>query len=164
MASISASATSSAAETVRVVTNSEARRPLLERQVLSGERPRVSPGSSMPWVISSSTRSRSSSEPHLKHKIYPYLPHLGIERPNQVWCADVNYIPMRRGFSYLVAIMDWASRKVLAWRLSNSMGANFCVAALEEAIARHGSPTSSTAPAKAGARAPSSPASPSRTR
>ncbi len=63
-----------------------------------------------------------------------------IERPNQVWCADVTYIPMRRGFLYLVAIMDWASRKVLAWRLSNTMEADFCVAALEDAIARYGSP------------------------
>ena len=82
-----------------------------------------------------------TSAPHPQHKIYPYLlRHLVIERPNQVWCADVTYIPMRRGFLYLVAIMDWASRKVLAWRLSNTMDAEFCVAALEEAIARHGRP------------------------
>ena len=82
-----------------------------------------------------------TSEPHPQHKIYPYLlRHLTIERPNQVWCADVTYIPMRRGFLYLVAIMDWASRKVLAWRLSNTMEADFCVAALEEAIARYGRP------------------------
>jgi putative transposase len=80
-----------------------------------------------------------TSEPHPRHKIYPYLlRHLAIERPNQVWGADVTYIPMRRGFLYLVAITDWASRKVLAWRLSNSMEADFCVAALEEAIARYG--------------------------
>jgi Integrase core domain len=73
-----------------------------------------------------------TSEPHPRHKIYPYLlRHMTIERPNQVWCADVTYIPMRRGFLYLVAIMDWASRKVLAWRLSNTMDADFCVAALE---------------------------------
>ena len=82
-----------------------------------------------------------TSEPHPQHKIYPYLlRHLAIERPNQVWCADVTYIPMRRGFLYLVAVMEWASRKVLAWRLSNTMEADFCVAALEEAIARYGSP------------------------
>ena len=82
-----------------------------------------------------------TSEPHPQHKIYPYLlRHMTIERPNQVWCADVTYIPMRRGFLYLVAIMDWASRKVLAWRLSNTMEADFCVAALEDAIARYGSP------------------------
>jgi putative transposase len=73
--------------------------------------------------------------------VYPYLLRdLAIERPNQVWCADVTYIPMRRGFLYLVAIMDWASRKVLAWRLSNTMDAEFCVAALEAALDRHGQP------------------------
>lgn len=82
-----------------------------------------------------------TSEPHPQHRIHPYLlRHLAIERPDQVWCADVTYIPMRRGFLYLVAIMDWFSRKVLAWRLSNTMDADFCVAALEEAIARHGKP------------------------
>jgi putative transposase len=82
-----------------------------------------------------------TSEPHPQHRIYPYLlRHMTIERPNQVWCADVTYIPMRRGFLYLVAVMDWASRKVLAWRLSNTMEADFCVAALEEAIARYGKP------------------------
>src|SRR5260221_11638086 len=82
-----------------------------------------------------------TSAPHRQHKIYPYLlRHLAIERPNQVWCADVTYIPMRRGFLYLVAIMDWFSRKVLAWRLSNTMEADFCLAALEEAIARYGRP------------------------
>jgi putative transposase len=82
-----------------------------------------------------------TSAPHPQHRIYPYLlRHLSIERPNQVWCADVTYIPMRRGFLYLVAIMDWFSRKVLAWRLSNTMDTDFCVAALEEAIARYGRP------------------------
>ena len=82
-----------------------------------------------------------TSEPHPRHKIYPYLlRHLAIERPNQVWCADITDIQMRRGFLYLVAIMDWASRKVLAWRLSNTMDTEFCVAALEEAIARYGRP------------------------
>jgi putative transposase len=82
-----------------------------------------------------------TSAPHPRHKIYPYLlRHMTIERPNQVWCADVTYIPMRRGFLYLVAVMDWASRRVLAWRLSNTMEADFCVAALEEAIARYGRP------------------------
>ena len=71
----------------------------------------------------------------------PYLLRdLIIDRPNRVWCADVTYIQMKRGFLYLVAVMDWASRKVLAWRLSNTMDADFCVAALEEAIARYGVP------------------------
>ena len=82
-----------------------------------------------------------TSDPHPQRRIYPYLLRkLTIERPNHVWCADVTYIPMRRGFLYLVAIMDWASRKVLAWRLSNTMDAGFCVAALEEALARFGKP------------------------
>src|SRR5271170_7932686 len=82
-----------------------------------------------------------TSEPHPAHKTYPYLLRkLVIERPNHVWCADVTYIPMRRGFLYLVAIMDWFSRKVLAWRLSNTMDVDFCVTALEEAIARVGRP------------------------
>jgi putative transposase len=82
-----------------------------------------------------------TSEPHPQHRIWPYLlRHLSIDRPNQAWCADVTYIPMRKGFLYLVAIMDWFSRKVLAWRLSNTMDAEFCVTALEEAIARFGKP------------------------
>src|SRR5271156_5484278 len=82
-----------------------------------------------------------TSAPHPRHKVYPYLSrHLTIGRRNQVWCADVTYIPMRRGFLYLVAIMDWATRKVLAWRLSNTMEADFCLAALEEALARYATP------------------------
>ena len=80
-----------------------------------------------------------TSEPHPQHRTWPYLlRHLTIDRPNQVWCADVTYIPMRRGSLYLIAIMDWFSRKVLAWRLSNTMDADFCVMALEKAIARFG--------------------------
>jgi len=75
------------------------------------------------------------------HTIYPYLlSGLNIDRPNQVWAADITYIPMARGFVYLVAIMDWHSRRVLSWRLSNTMTPDFCVEALEEALARHGSP------------------------
>ena len=82
-----------------------------------------------------------TSDPHPEHRIYPYLLRdLEITRPNQVWCADITYLPMRRGFLYLIAIMDWASRKVLAWRLSNTMDAEFCVAALREALARFGKP------------------------
>ena len=82
-----------------------------------------------------------TSQPHPQHKIYPYLlKGLEIVRPNQVWCADITYIPMRRGFLYLVAIMDWATRKVLAWRLSNTMEADFCIEALQEAMARYGRP------------------------
>jgi putative transposase len=82
-----------------------------------------------------------TSAPHPAHRIYPYLlKGLAIERPNQVWCADITYIPVQRGFLYLVAIMDWATRHVLAWRLSNTMDARFCVEALEEALARYGPP------------------------
>lgn len=81
------------------------------------------------------------SQPHPGHKVYPYLLRgLEIARANQVWAADVTYIPMARGFCYLVAIMDWASRKVLAWRLSNTLDASFCVEALEEALAKYGTP------------------------
>ncbi|CAO3358952.1 Mobile element protein [Azospirillum melinis] len=63
-----------------------------------------------------------------------------IDRPNHVWCADITYIPMRRGFLYLIAVMDWATRKVLSWRLSNTMDVEFCIEAVEEAMARHGRP------------------------
>ena len=77
----------------------------------------------------------NSSKPHPEHRIYPYLLRgVEIREPGHVWCADITYIPMRRGFLYLVAIMDWASRKVLSWRLSNTLDADFCVAALGEAL------------------------------
>jgi putative transposase len=82
-----------------------------------------------------------TSDPHPEHRIYPYLLRdLEITKANHVWCADITYLPMRRGFLYLVAIMDRASRKVLAWRLSNTMDAEFCVEALKEALARFGRP------------------------
>jgi putative transposase len=82
-----------------------------------------------------------TSKPAPGHKIFPYLLRgLTIERPNQVWAADITYIPIGRGFLYLVAIMDWASRAVLAWRLSNTMDVSFCVSALTEALARFGTP------------------------
>lgn len=84
----------------------------------------------------------NTSVPAKEHKVWPYLLRgRTIEHPNEVWCADVTYIPMARGFLYLVAIMDWASRKVLAWRLSNTMEAGSCVEALEEALARFGPPS-----------------------
>jgi putative transposase len=86
-------------------------------------------------------RAPRTSTPHPGHRVYPYLLRdVVVSRPDQVWCADISYIPVRRGFLYLVAIMDWASRRVLAWRLSNTMDAGFCVAALEEAMARFGKP------------------------
>ena len=75
------------------------------------------------------------------HKIFPYLLRgLAIDRPNQVWASDITYIPIGRGFLYLVAVIDWASRAVLAWRLSNTMDVSFCLSALEEALARFGKP------------------------
>jgi len=81
------------------------------------------------------------SVPHPDHKVYPYLLRgVEISRANQVWAADITYLPMARGFCYLVAIMDWASRRVLAWRLSNTLDASFCTEALEEAIMKYGSP------------------------
>ena len=83
----------------------------------------------------------NTSKKHPQHKVWPYLlKNMVIDWPNQVWCADITYIPMRRGFLYLVAIMDWHSRKVLSWRLSNSMEADFCVEALKEALERYGPP------------------------
>lgn len=83
----------------------------------------------------------NTSKKHPQHRIYPYLLRkLPITRPNHVWCSDITYIPVRRGFLYLVAIMDWATRKVLAWRLSNTLDASFCVDALNEAIAKYGKP------------------------
>ena len=82
-----------------------------------------------------------TSKPAHGHKIYPYLlRNLTIERANHVWAADITYIPVGRGFLYLVAIIDWASRAVLAWRLSNTMDVSFCLSALEEALARFGKP------------------------
>jgi len=84
---------------------------------------------------------RRTSQPGKGHKIYPYLLRdLAIERSNQVWAADICYIPMAKGFMYLVAIMDWHSRRVLSWRLSNTLDTDFCVDALQEAVRRFGTP------------------------
>ena len=81
------------------------------------------------------------SKGHPGHKIYPYLlRNMAIERPYQVWCADITYIPMAHGWVYLVVVMDWYSRKVLSWRLSITMESGFCVEALQEAMERHGRP------------------------
>jgi putative transposase len=83
----------------------------------------------------------NTSRGHPEHKVYPYLLRgLIIDRANQVWCADITYIPMARGFVYLVAVMDWFSRRVLAWRVSIGMDSDFCVEALAEAMERHGRP------------------------
>jgi putative transposase len=82
-----------------------------------------------------------TSRPHPQHKVYPYLlRNLEIDRPNQVWAADITYIPMSRGFMYLVAVMDWHSRKVLSWRISNTLDSDFCVQAVEEVLSRFGAP------------------------
>src|SRR5664279_5666910 len=83
----------------------------------------------------------NTSRPHPDHKVYPYLLRgLTIDRPNQVWCADITYIPMAKGFVYLVAVMDWFSRRVLAWRVSITLDADFCVEALQEAMDLYGAP------------------------
>ena len=85
---------------------------------------------------------RNTSKPNLAHKVYPYLLRgKVIDQPNQVWASDITYIPMRQGFLYLVAIIDWATRRVLSWRLSNTLTAGFCVEALGEALARFGKPS-----------------------
>jgi putative transposase len=82
-----------------------------------------------------------TSLPHPQHKVYPYLlKDLHINRPNQVWCSDITYILLKRGFLYLTAIMDWYSRKVLSWRISNTLDTEFCVQALKEAISLYGMP------------------------
>jgi putative transposase len=86
-------------------------------------------------------RKPNTSAPNTAHRIYPYLlKNLLIDRPNQVWATDITYIPMKRGFVFLVAILDWATRRVLAHRVSTSMSTDFCVDALEEAIAKYGQP------------------------
>jgi putative transposase len=82
-----------------------------------------------------------TSTPHPAHRVFPYLLRdVAIDRPNQVWCADITDLPMRRGFLSLVAVMDWASRKVLSWRVSNTLDVEFCLEAVEEALARFGRP------------------------
>ena len=91
--------------------------------------------------IEAAYRKPNTSKPAPGHKIYPYLLRgLAIDRPNQVWATDITYIPMAHGFVYLCAVMDWYARRILAWRLSNTMEAEFCVEVLEDALARHGRP------------------------
>jgi putative transposase len=86
-------------------------------------------------------RRPNTSQPAPGHKIYPYLLRgLAVERPNQVWAMDITYIPMARGFVYLAAVVDWFSRRVLAWRLSITLEVEFCLEAVEEALAKHGRP------------------------
>lgn len=84
---------------------------------------------------------KKTSKPNPAHKIYPYLlRNLCIDHPNQVWAEDISYLPMEQGFMYLVAIMDWHSRKVLSWKISNTMDSDFCITALKEAIHKYGRP------------------------
>ncbi len=86
-------------------------------------------------------RKRSTSRRNPGHAVFPYLLRgLAITRPNHVWCADITYIPMRRGCVYLFAILDWSTRRVLAWRVSNTMAVDFCIDAVEEALSKHGLP------------------------
>jgi putative transposase len=86
-------------------------------------------------------RRPNTSKPAPGHRIYPYLLRgLTIDRPNHVWATDITYIPMARGFLYLAAVMDWCARRILAWRLSNTMEASFCIDAVEEALAKYGRP------------------------
>ncbi len=83
----------------------------------------------------------NTSKRHPAHKVYPYLlRNIKIERPNHVWAADITYIPMKRGFVYLFVVMDWATRKVLSWRLSNTLSTDFCIDAVREAFGLHGTP------------------------
>jgi len=86
-------------------------------------------------------RKRNTSRRHPGHAVFPYLLRgLAITRPNQVWAMDITYLPMKRGFVYLAVVLDWATRRILSFRLSNTLTADFCVEAVEEAIARHGVP------------------------
>lgn len=119
---------------------SRSMRDCLRRQGLAVNRKRVRRLMRLMGISAVHPKPRTSV-PHPGHKIYPYLLRdLDIVRPNQVWASDITYIPMRRGFMYLVAVMDWYSRKILAWRISNTLDADFCVEAAREAIERYGVP------------------------
>ncbi len=119
-------------------------RALLQREGMSVGRRHVATLMKL-MGIAAIYRRPNTSKPAFGHKIYPYLLRgVKVDRPNQVWATDISYIPMRRGFVYLVAVVDVASRSVLAHRVSITMDALFCVEALEEAMARHGKPGSST--------------------
>jgi putative transposase len=104
-------------------------------------------------------RRANTSKPADGHKIYPYLLRcLRVERPNHVWAMDITYIPMARGFVYLAALVDWFSRRVMAWRLSISLEVEFCLEAVEEALARYGRPEIFNTDKAASSPAPHSPA------
>ena len=113
---------------------------VLRRQGIEVNRKRVQRLMRLMGIRSLSPQPKTTV-PNKAHPVYPYLlRNLTIDRPNQVWAADITYVPFKKGFWYLVAIMDWHSRKVLSWRLSNTMTSDFCVAALEEALALYGTP------------------------
>jgi putative transposase len=113
---------------------------VLARQGVSVNRKRVQRLMNL-MSIRSLAPQRKTTVANKEHVKYPYLLRgLLIDRPNMVWCSDITYVPFKKGFLYLVAIMDWHSRKVLSWRLANTMTSDFCVAALEEALARYGTP------------------------
>ena len=112
----------------------------LQRQGIKANRKRIQRLMRLMGIQAIYPRPRTTC-PHPEHKIYPYLLRdLSIERPNKVWATDITYIPMDRGFMYLVAVMDWYSRKILSWRVSNTMESDFCVEALQEALSRYGRP------------------------
>lgn len=113
---------------------------MLQREGLKVGRRHV--GTLMKWMgIEAIYRKKRTSIPAKGHKIFPYLlSNVTVGRPNQVWATDITYVPMAKGFAYLVAILDIYSRKVLSFRVSNAMSTDFCVEALEEALARYGTP------------------------
>ena len=113
---------------------------LLKREGLTTGRRRVSTLMKL-MNIHALYRKPNTSKRHAKHPVYPYLLRtLSVTRSNHVWAADITYIPMRRGFVYLFAVVDWASRRVLSWRLSNTLTTDFCIEAVQEAINRYGRP------------------------
>jgi putative transposase len=124
----------------RPTSGSRTIRDCLERQGRKVNRKRIQRLMRLMGLEAIYPRPRTSM-PHPEHRIYPYLLRgLDINRPDMVWAADITYVPMGRGYMYLVAVMDWHSRKVLSWRLSNTLDSEFCVSALEEAIAQYGRP------------------------
>jgi putative transposase len=112
----------------------------LKRQGIKANRKRIQRLMRLMGIEAVYPKPRTTRQ-HPDHKIYPYLLRdLSIKKPNQVWAADITYIPMDRGYMYLVVVMDWYSRKILSWRISNTMNADFCVDALQEALSRYGRP------------------------
>ncbi len=110
----------------------------LDRQGITANRKRVQRLMRLMGIEAVYPKPRTS-RPHPQHKIYPYLLRgLTISRTNQVWASDITFIPMASGYMYLVAIMDWHSRKVLSWRISNTLDSAFCIEALQEALSRYG--------------------------